>query len=68
MQRLTTLVALVAAVDAASVRGRRATSAQLTSDIDYISSHWGQISPYSDNADDYFGVEDGKITAQISLI
>jgi hypothetical protein len=61
MQLLTTLVALVAAVEAASVRQRRATSAALTSDLDFISSHWGQISPYRDNAETYFGVEDGKL-------
>ena len=63
MQLLTTVVVLVAAVEAASVRQRRATSAALTSDLDFISSHWGQISPYRDNAETYFGVQDGKPSA-----
>lgn len=30
----------------------------LLTDISEISKHWGQISPYSDNAADIFGVKD----------
>lgn len=30
---------------------------ELLTDINQISRNWGQISPYADNADDYFGVE-----------
>lgn len=26
-------------------------------DLDVISQHWGQITPYKDNKPDYFGVE-----------
>lgn len=29
----------------------------LLTDINIISRYWGQISPYVDNPDDYFGVE-----------
>lgn len=32
-------------------------SVKLMTDINQISQHWGQIAPYTDNADDYFGVE-----------
>lgn len=39
VQLLATLVVFVAAVDAFSVRERRAASTQLTSDLTYISSH-----------------------------
>lgn len=34
-----------------------ASSALLT-DLSVISQYWGQISPYNDNPEDYFGVED----------
>lgn len=30
----------------------------LLEDINQISKHWGQISPYADNAADLFGVKD----------
>lgn len=30
--------------------------AQLITDIPTISRYWGQISPYADNAEDFFGV------------
>lgn len=30
----------------------------LLKDINEISKHWGQVSPYADNAADVFGVED----------
>jgi hypothetical protein len=33
-------------------------STKLISDINVISKHWGQITPYSDNPDDYFSVKD----------
>ena len=39
-------------------RQRRQTSAQLLTDINVIQQYWGQITPYADNSDDYFGVED----------
>lgn len=42
---------------ALSVPHRRA-SANIVSDINVISQYWGQISPYVDNAESYFGVDD----------
>jgi hypothetical protein len=33
-------------------------SASLLTDLSTISSHWGQLSPYADNAENYFGVQD----------
>lgn len=33
------------------------SEAILISDISQISSSWGQISPYTENAENYFGVE-----------
>lgn len=33
------------------------TSSNVIDDIDVISKYWGQISPYSDNKPNYFGVE-----------
>lgn len=41
------LVALAAAL----------AKAQLVTDIPTISRYWGQISPYADNAENYFGVQ-----------
>lgn len=37
---------------------KRQNDAQLLTDLSIISGHWGQISPYADNNDTYFGVQD----------
>jgi hypothetical protein len=37
--------------------GLGAAAVELLTDINQISRNWGQISPYADNAEDYFGVE-----------
>lgn len=43
----------------ARVYPRQASSAAgLLMDVNIISQYWGQISPYSDNPENYFGVED----------
>ncbi|KAF7917579.1 hypothetical protein BELL_0117g00040 [Botrytis elliptica] len=34
-----------------------ATAAQLLTDINRIQKYWGEMTPYSDNEDDYFGVD-----------
>ena len=59
MRLLVATAALAALVDASpAVRERRQPSTALTTDLSYISSHWGQISVYADNAENYFGVQD----------
>jgi hypothetical protein len=46
-------IAVTVLVSASCVR----TEADLLTDITKISGNWGQISPYTDNTDDYFGVD-----------
>lgn len=43
---------------ALSVPHKRAINSTIISDISVISQYWGQISPYSDNPENYFGVDD----------
>ena len=57
-----TIIALVAAriVKASPAKdiARQATNdTQLLADLPTISGYWGQVSPYRDNAEDYFGVQ-----------
>ncbi|GAB7349237.1 hypothetical protein MBLNU459_g8398t1 [Dothideomycetes sp. NU459] len=47
----------------ASLHARASTNQTLISDIGVISGYWGQISPYSDNAEDFFGVDDVGLPA-----
>ena len=59
MYTIVTVVALGAlALASPTPRQRRqaSTSATLLTDLDIISTYWGQVSPYADNAEDYFGV------------
>lgn len=42
----------------ARLQPRASTNQTLISDLNVISQYWGQISPYRDNADNYFGVND----------
>lgn len=57
-------VSLLAAVLAVAGRLPQASAAssnassQILSDLSKIQSYWGQLAPYSDNADGYFGVQD----------
>jgi hypothetical protein len=52
------LAAVVAASPAPRERQQSSGSSSLLTDLSIISSHWGQISPYADNAETYFGVQD----------
>jgi hypothetical protein len=52
------LVALVEASPAPRERRQTPSSTALLTDLSIISSHWGQLSPYADNAENYFGVQD----------
>ena len=52
------LVVAAQAKPARNVRRQAAASANLLTDISTISQYWGQISPYTDNPEDYFGVVD----------
>ena len=59
---LCTVLALVAArlVEASPVKvvaRQAANDTQLLTDLPTISGYWGQISPYADNTEDYFGVQ-----------
>ena len=59
--------AFLSAADARSIRRRTANSTQLLTDLSAISRYWGEISPYSDNAADYFGVQDVGIPSGCQL-
>lgn len=54
-QSLITVLAVVSLTQAASAAN---SSSQLVTDHNVIQRYWGQISPYADNAENYFGVED----------
>src|SRR5689334_2709576 len=42
----------------AEPRNGNETGSQLLTDLNAISRYWGQISPYNDNTDGFFGVQD----------
>lgn len=46
------------ALSSPTPRRRRQSSPELLSDIETIQQYWGQITPYADNTDNYFGIED----------
>jgi len=52
------LAALVEASPAPRERRQSSGSSSLLTDLSLISPHWGQLTPYADNAEDYFGVQD----------
>ena len=56
---IVTIMLLLGAGFAASAPS--ASSAQLTSNMSYIRNHWGEITPYHDNAPGFFGVKDTGI-------
>lgn len=62
MQNILAFLAFSASLSSASpfVRNRRqaATSSQLLTDITQIQQYWGQITPYHQNNETFFGVED----------
>ena len=55
---VTALVATVSASPFFRQRRQASNSANLLTDLNVISSYWGQISPYADNVETYFGVQD----------
>lgn len=55
-QSLVTALAVASLAKAASASN--SSSQQLVTDLNVIQRYWGQISPYVDNAESYFGVED----------
>lgn len=46
-----------------SLRKRQSTNDTILTDINVISQYWGQISPYRDNDERFFGVDDIGIPA-----
>ena len=58
MRSLTLLAAFIALTSASPTRRRAPASSKLLTDIDEIQKYWGQLTPYSNNAEDLFGVED----------
>jgi hypothetical protein len=52
------LAAFAEASPAPRERRQSASSSSLLTDLNIISSHWGQVSPYADNVETYFGVQD----------
>ena len=68
MMRLIIVTALfLATVEAQNSPRQTANSTKLLTDLDIISKYWGEISPYSDNADNYFGVQDVGIPSGCQL-
>ena len=58
MQSIIGTLFLFAAVEARNIPRQASSSANLLTDLSTISQYWGQITPYSDNPENYFGVED----------
>ncbi|KAI7213499.1 phosphoglycerate mutase-like protein [Hortaea werneckii] len=58
MQTLATAVLCTVASAATRNRGHPQSNATLLQDIDQISKYWGQLSPYRDNDERFFGVQD----------
>lgn len=57
MNIFTVLLAVASAASASPIE-KRASSANLLTDLSVISRSWGQISVYADNPENYFGVQD----------
>lgn len=58
MIRFLTTALFLTAAKARNIPRQTANSTKLLTDLNVISGYWGEISPYSDNALDYFGVQD----------
>ena len=68
MMRLSIITVLcLPAAEGRNLLRRTANSTKLLTDLSVISQYWGEISPYSDNAADYFGVEDAGIPSGCQL-
>jgi hypothetical protein len=59
MQFLVAVIVLASSAEGfPSLFGKRTYNATLLTDLSIISRNWGQVSPYVDNVDSYFGVND----------
>lgn len=64
MQSIVTALAVAGLAQASSTSN---TSSQLVTDLNVIQRYWGQLSPYHDNAESYFGVEDVGLPAGCAI-
>lgn len=67
MQSIIGTLFLLAAVEARNIPRQVSSSASLLTDLSTISQYWGQITPYSDNPENYFGVEDVGLPSDCQL-
>lgn len=51
-------VAVLAAAGLTQASAASNSSSKLLTDLNVIQRYWGQLSPYADNTESYFGVED----------
>lgn len=58
---------LLMATEGRNIPRQSANSTELLTDLSIISQYWGEISPYSDNAAGYFGVEEVGIPSGCQL-
>lgn len=58
MHRIVGTFLTLAISEARHLPRQASASANLLTDLSTISQYWGEITPYSDNAENYFGVED----------
>ncbi len=59
MQLLFAVIALASGAEGfPSLFSKHTSNATLLTDLSIISRSWGQVSPYMDNTDSYFGVND----------
>lgn len=56
MQSIVAALAVAGLTQASSTAN--ASSSKVVTDLNVIQRYWGQLSPYADNAESYFGVED----------
>ena len=56
-------IAILAFAHPPSIRQQAVNSVDLLTDLSTISQYWGQLTPYSDNAEDFFGVENVGVPA-----
>ncbi|CAD6588651.1 MAG: hypothetical protein ASARMPREDX12_003398 [Alectoria sarmentosa] len=57
----------LAAAEARNIPRQTTNSTKLLTDLTTISQYWGEISPYSDNPADYFGVQDAGLPSGCQL-
>ena len=67
MQYSVFLTLLLTLAEAHNISRQTPNTTELLTDLTAISQYWGEISPYTDNAADYFGVKDAGIPASCQL-